>query len=383
VRTIRSALLALGFFFALAVGLVAIRAGLDRFEIEARGTRHSVATYYSGEVDQDLLRKAAPNEYAVAFLGNSMIMSYPKEYQIANVLQAQARREARGKPPIHVANLGLAGTGVFDYYFLADVIAEVKPQLVIIQFDLASPSQRFRSSFSRPESAGWIAPGRFARSVTLPLSWVGLTFDRLLLYSAIVRAGLFDSWATLSEEQTRFEAARELLETELAFRGLRDSSPEEVYRGRRAFWSLAHNQVQGSNRYTEAAMRTHFGAAMGGLPADDPTLRMLEATVRTFRSRNIDVLVYVNPLNMQHLGKTGLLEHAGLDLTLRRVQQSVSRGGGWFLDLHDIFPDEAFRDAPGHLAYEGTLNAPAHLAARLAPIVVEAARGHTPDGLAR
>jgi len=383
VRSLRVSLFAGGFLFALAAGLFAIRAGLDRFEIEARETRHVVAAYYAGKVDTASYRKSPPNEYRVAFLGNSMIMSYPEEYQIANQLQAQARRASRGKPPIHVLNLGMAGTGVFDYYFMADLIARARPNLVVLQFDLASPSQRFRSSFSRPENSGWLGPARIVESATLPLSWIGLTFDRLLLYSAIVRSGLFDAWTALSEEQTRMETAREQLETGLAFRDPRQRSPEEIYRTRRAFWSLAQNQLEGQKRYTAASMRTHFGAAVGGLPVDDPTLRMLEATVRAFRSQGIDVLVYANPLNMDHLQETGVLDRAGLALTLSRVEQSVNRGGGDFLDLHDIFPDRAFRDAPGHLAYEDGLNSPGDLAARLAPFVVQAAQGQMPFGRPR
>jgi hypothetical protein len=376
-RAHRILLLVAGFSIALWAGLTGIRTALDRSGIEALETRHGVASYYCREVDKALFRKKKPGEYRVALLGNSMIMSYPKEYQLANVLQAHTWQSTRGRPPIHVFNLGMEGTGIFDYYFMADVIAEANPHLVIIQFDLASPSQRFRSAFSRPEIAGWIESGRIARSVALPLSWVGLTFDRLLLYAAIVRTGLFDHWAGLSAEQTRVEEARKQLETELAFRDTRGRSPEEIYRSRRAFWSLGRSRLAEVDRFTEASMRTHFGAAVLGLPADDPTLRMLEATIRTFRGKGIEVLVYINPLNMDHLEKTGVLDRAGLALTLSRVEASVDRSGGFLLDLHDIFPDRAFRDAPGHLAYEDGLNGPGHLAARLAPIVVEAARSRS------
>jgi hypothetical protein len=74
----------------------------------------------------------------------------------------------------------------------------------------------------------------------------------------------------------------------------------------------------------------------------------------------------------------GVLDVAGLARTLEAIEQVVVENGGAFVDLHDSFATEAFRDAPGHLVYEGHalydgFDGPTRLAEKLAPHVLASA----------
>ena len=152
-------------------------------------------------------------------------------------------------------------------------------------------------------------------------------------------------------------------------------TPEKRHQGARAFLSLAENNWKvDPNRYTPGAVRTHFGRVLDGLRSDDPVVALLGATVRTFEQRGILPFVYVNPINLDHIERLGMRDPARIERSLARIEDVVVRNGGIFLDLHDVFPDPAFRDKPGHFAYEGDFNGPEQLARRLAPTVMKMAK---------
>ncbi len=370
-RGIRVTLFCLGFALALPGTLIVIRGTLDSAQIEAEVvTRHAVADYYNDRVEAYRSYDFRQSDYRIAFLGDSMAVSYPQPLQIADMVQRRVRRLLTGGPRVRVLNLGLAGTGVFDYYFMADVIARLEPRLVIIEFNLASTSDDFHNAFSRPELSGWLEGARIFESAWLPVNWVGLTFDRLLLYSAIIRSGAFESWVAVTEEQVRFAAARMKLEDHLATPDKMDLTPEASFRRRRGFWLLERNNLPGANRHSRVATRSNLGASLDGLDEKNPSVVMLGATVRSYRRAGIDVLVYVNPVNVEHIDRLDLLNESGLAQSLASLSSAVTGRGGHFVDLHRIFPDEGFRDRAGHFTYEGEINGPAELAARLAPLVV-------------
>ena len=72
------------------------------------------------------------------------------------------------------------------------VLAE--PDQMIISFNLASLSPTARDFWARRELVGWIPPGRLIDALRLPLLWWDVTFDRLLLYMALVRLELEARW---------------------------------------------------------------------------------------------------------------------------------------------------------------------------------------------
>ncbi|MDP6979470.1 MAG: hypothetical protein QF570_12860 [Myxococcota bacterium] len=360
------------FIAALVLTLSWIRGGLDAAGIETEAiTRHGVANYYSDRVDAYLEHPLREGQYRVAFLGDSMVVSYPASHQIPAMVQRQVRKLRRSAPGAVVHNLGLAGTGVYDYYFMADVIGRLDPDLVIIAFNLTSTSRDFQAAFSRPELAGWVSARRIVETLFLPVNWIGLTADRLFLYKGVIASGGFDRWVELNEEQMRVAQARARLETAMATRDAEDMSAEERFRKRRGFWLLARNNAKGGTRHTAHATRNHLGATLDGLEADHPVVETLGAAVRTYRDRGADVLVYLNPVNIDHAASLGLLDRERLDQSIRIASEEVTRSGGHVVDLHALFPDDGFRDRSGHFTYEGKINGPRVLASKLAPAVVE------------
>lgn len=368
----RWGLFLVGFTLTLVGTLAGLRLALDRAAIEIEVvTRHGVADYYNDRVNVYLEHPRRAGDYRVAFLGDSMVVSYPTSHQIPALVQRHTRRLQRSGRRAVVYNLGLAGTGAFDYYFMADRIARLHPDLIIIEFNLASTSRDFQSAFSRPELSGWIAGARSLEAAWLPVNWIGLTLDRLLLYTSIIRSGRFEHWVALNEEQVRFAQARERVETWAAHRNAEKQSPEDAFRKRRGLLLLRRNNHPGTERHSALATRNNLGTSLDGLSCDDPTVRMLGAAIRTYRALGADVLVYVNPINIDHVRTLGLLDRAGLDRSLDVIRREVTDRGGHFADLHDLFSDAGFRDRSGHFAYEGQINGPSVLASKLAPMVVE------------
>jgi hypothetical protein len=312
-----------------------------------------------------------PGQATVAVLGDSALVSYPEGRSVPDRL--------RERVPFQVASLGVPGSGPFEYYFLADEIAAANPDLVVVAVNLDHFSRSWQGAYSRPQLSGLIGWGRLAEALALPLHWTGLTTDRLLFYVAVVEAGGYEPWYWLTLRQA--QVGRAWRELEAGVQGgvyvsrndTGDDTPERRFRQAVDRQTLARVFTGPDiHRYRPGALREHYGETLAGLSEDHPVLQVLSATVARFRQRGIDVLVYVVPLDVEYLAEQGVLDRDGLAATVATLEEAVTRGGGSFADLHALFGTEAFRDAPGHLAFEGDLDGPAQLAAALAPYVTKA-----------
>ena len=130
----------------------------------------------------------------VAFLGDSMIVSYPEGRRVPDRLQERLDALSGEPGRLRVHAVAAPGMGAFDYYFLVDFVAAARPDVVILPFNLTSFAEAWRGTFSRPELVGFIEPSRLPGALGLPLDWIGVTADRLLSYVALVQAGGFDRW---------------------------------------------------------------------------------------------------------------------------------------------------------------------------------------------
>ncbi len=375
--------------FAIGMAVAVLTVGstlprsLDHLDLKDGESRLALATFYNEKTEAIRRQPRPPGRQTVIFMGDSTVASYPPEHQVPTAVQREINRLSRRRSPIRIESLAMAGTSIFDYYFMADVISATEPDLVMIPFNVSSTSGIFWSAFSRPELSGWVEAARLPETLILPINWVGLTADRLLLYHLIVALGGFEAWSTLTDMQLRFEQVRGAVEARLAHRDRRNRSPEEIFRGSTLFYTLAHNNLEGTNRYTPARTREQFGAALHGLSADHPTLAFVAASVRAFKARGIDCFVYVTPMNIDHIRSLGLANEAGLAETLSNLESVVRASGGDFADLHGIFRDEMFRDQPGHLAYEGGQNGPRLLAEELAPRLIQQMRSRRRRAMGR
>lgn len=373
-RAQRIVLFGIGFFVALLATFHVIRTELDAAEIEPLATRHGVATYYRNQINTFRNLGLKPGTVRIAFLADSMAVSYPARLVVPVQLQMKVARQIRGDPPVRIFNLALAGTGPFDYYLLADLLAEAEPDLAVISFEMASPGEAFRKAFSRPELAGWVEGPRIFETAFLPMHWIGLTLDKLLFYRAIIRSGGVEPWVALTRELTRVGVARGMIENRLAIVGPQGKTAEDIHEGRSLFYALERNNQGFNRRYSKHGMRANLGAVLSGIRPDNPTLLVLGATIRAFARKDISSLVYLNPINIEHIESLELLDEKALARSVRSIRSVVESNGGSFLNLLRIFPDELFRDHAGHFVYQDGVNGPGKLAAYLAPTIVRLAR---------
>ena len=306
----------------------------------------------------------------VAFLGDSMIISYPPNRRVPERLQERLDALANEARPIRVHSVAAPGNGAFDYYFLADLVAAAQPDVVILPVNLTSFSDIWRGTFSRPELAGFIDPSRLPHALALPLDWVGVTADRLLGGIALIQAGGFEAWRELAAQQARLGSALTLLTRTL---GDRFGGNADKRFSRESFIYLKHRMVVAkTQRLTPEGTNRRFGKALAGIEPSEPTLQVLAAAIRTFRDQDIEVVVYTNPTNVEHLESIAAADSLGLAETLSSIEEVSRRAGAHFVDLHDLLPNQGFRDFAGHLAFRGDVpDGPLLLAEKLAPVVVQ------------
>ncbi len=315
------------------------------------------------------VRARAPGEEVrqVAFLGDSISIQVGADAPTVPRALREAIDAEGASPPVEVHSLAALGAGPFDYYFLADAIADARPDAVVIAFSLQSLGDFFRH-LSRPRLSGWIAPRRVPSALFGPIHWIGLSADDLLMNVAIVQAWGGEIWRQLLVVQARLGAARTDLANALGAR-FGDDGPRR--------FELAHftaervrTRVEGPDgrrdRYDRAAERRHYGAVLDGLAPDHPVLVALADALRVLREAGVPVLVYVNPVNVEHLASLGLPADDRFAGSLATLAKVVRGAGADYLDLHALLLDAAFRDAAGHLGTAAAPDATARIARAVA-----------------
>ncbi len=373
-RTSRVAAFTLCFSLGCSVVPVLAYRALDRAGVEYEPYRLNLVHIFAKPLARLERNRDRPGVVGVAVLGDSTSISYPNGQRVHERLRQQVNRLAHDLPRIYVQSLGSPGTGPFDHYFVADLVAKARPDQVVIGFNFASMGVGWRTSQSRPELAGFIGASRLVEAIGLPLHWIGLRTDQLLFYSAIIGAGGYDPWRLLQREQVRIGAARESVEKWVG--DLVGDHPEDRFQ-KALGWALLKrgtSERSGHNRLSASHIRLHYGQALTGTDRDHPVLRLLGATVAHLERAGVQTLVYTIPLNIEHIDSMGLYDDTGLAHTLASIEATIREAGGQFVDLHDLLPDQGFRDAPGHFTVEGPIDGPARVAEALAPHVLSEAR---------
>ena len=147
------------------------------------------------------LRAPAPRRRrSLAYFGDSLSVSYPPGRRVPEQLAARASAlSGRGH---HFAAFAFATPGFtpFEFYFLAHDVALAQPDIAVIALNLSAFSDVWRHGFARPALAGWIPPEELPSALSLPLAWIGLGPDRLLLNVGIVRGGCFEAWRSVLDD---------------------------------------------------------------------------------------------------------------------------------------------------------------------------------------
>jgi hypothetical protein len=261
------------------------------------------------------------------------------------------------------------GLGPADYYGLADEIASAQPRLVIFTLSLGVFSPNRHPAGGRPELMGWIAPRRLPETLTLPLRVLGLTADQLLLQVGIVRAGAFDLWRTVRTQQAKVGRAWQTLHDRLP--PDEASGPTAELRRLLAVRKLERWTLGEFERMSREGAERFLGAALDGVSRDHPILRVLGATLKRLSRSGIGTLVYVAPVDVEHLEVLGIDTATHLPDTIEAVADVVRGSGGEFADLHRLLPDDRFSD-PNHFDNPGQPHGISELAEALAPHVLHA-----------
>ena len=316
-------------------------------------------------------RRSDSPETRVAFLSDSTSMHFANMRLGLNLRFERALVEmAPQGSHFRVFSFASPGYTAFTQYFLSHRIANAGPDHVVLGFNLASFSQHWRKA-DRPELAAMLPVQNLGEALRLPLHWIGLSTDELLLYTLVAHFGGFGTWLRLTQEQARcvraWAAAAEWLQA-------RSGAPSGLdYQTLHFYLRRLTELLPGSpERETEMLARSRYDAVLAGVGPEHPVLRVLRATLEVFRKRGIPVLVYTIPMNVEHLEQLGLLDRAALRRSVESVRRVASASGASLVDLHDLLPDAAFRDAKGHLSVGPPLDAPPIVAERIAQALLTA-----------
>ena len=205
-----------------------------------------------------------------------------------------------------------------------------------------------------PELSGWMSIESALHAIRMPVQSAGLTYDALLFHQMLVRFVGAERWLATRRELSRVDKIRGLLEERLA--GSR-RSPESRFR-RRAIQIREPMLLEDRpDRFNLAGERAHLETALEGyISSDNPGMVLFRATLRRFRDLGIPVQVYLNPINVDNIELVGL-DRAAIERSVQDVANAVQGEGARFLDLHDIFPDDHFRDASGHFVRDAKTGA--------------------------
>jgi hypothetical protein len=310
-----------------------------------------------------------PELISVGFMGDSSAIAYPSGRRVHQRLHETLERRRSGPTRYHVTSLSSLGMTPAGFYLLQDEINEAHPDIAIVTANLALLRDPLPRMLERPQLAGWVAPERWWDTlVGLDLHKYGVTADRLLLYNLLVRADLLQTWLLQTTEQARLGHMREDLEQTVADRfGFRTEVSTRSTRRLRLL-SDSMQQLDPPRRNTASA-QAYYGEIMDGLDEGHWVLEILQALLEDFARAGTAVILYVPPINVEHVRSIGVHDEAGLMQSLAALERIARQTGAEFADLHDILPDEAFRDTGGHFTHESPYDGPLIVAATLSTYV--------------
>lgn len=280
----------------------------------------------------------------IVYLGDSLSMPKdgpPAPIELRTLLR---RRGGRRTGTARVVNLSAAGLTAFSHYFASEQLAELNADRFIVAVNLGWFSRR--TNAQQPSLAGMLPIERWPEAAGLPLHEIGLSADEIVTAHALMASGQFDTWWGLQREQVRMKAAVKRAGRQIhRALGVRPVDYAQVvarYRANRVY--------DGKHPTVDGAVR-RWGPVLNGLPDDDPNLEVLDALVARLRESRARVLVMVPPTNVDVLEEYGMYDTDGFATSLDRIREVATRHDADFLDLHDLLPDDAFRDPNDHLDF--------------------------------
>ncbi|HEX4340232.1 MAG TPA: hypothetical protein VH062_30195 [Polyangiaceae bacterium] len=298
-------------------------------------------------------RDRAPHK--VAMMGDSMIFTEWPGTSMPSWVQREldSRQDAAHRSGVHV--LSWAAWGPAPEYCMVDDIAKAKPDLLVLEVNLRLLGPAPLGIVSYTELSGHIANSRIPEAAMLPLSHAGITMSRLLFYRLIVLTKHERHFSDILQRQAMLFNVRGPLEE-----WLDEKTKSRQFAARKWAWGLALSGrllEEGTTRSRDNKQHAldALGDVIGGIGEGHPRLVVLGAMIRDFEKQGIPVLVWVSPINVEHLKKLGLPTD-GIGRSMQTIRKVVEGNGARLVDLHRLLPDDAFVDSGDHYTREGYPN---------------------------
>jgi hypothetical protein len=315
-----------------------------------------------------------PETYTVAFMGDSTVIAYPEGQTVHERLRQAVTPTWPGPGRLWVESLSSVGMTPAGFFLVQDEINAAKPDIVIVTANLALILDPLPVSLKRPELAGWTGGARiYDALVAQDFYKFGVTADRLLLYKLFVTCGRTSEWNVHAQQQARLGHLRETVESAVAQKT--GWTGEVSQRFQRMVRNRTDILLPGEpERYNQAGAKERMGHIMAGIGPDHWVMEVLRAVLENFADAGTAAVLYVPPLNVDHLQSVGAYDSDGLQRSIQTLEQIALDTGAEFADLHDLLPDAAFRDHAGHLTHAPPHDGPALVAEALASYVLAQAR---------
>lgn len=315
-----------------------------------------------------------PETYTVAFMGDSTVIAYPEGQTVHERLREAITPKWAGPGRLWVESLSSLGMTPAGFFLVQDEINAAKPDIVIVTANLALIRDPLPASLKRPELAGWTGGARiYDALVALDLYQFGVTADRLLLYKLFVTSGRTSEWTVHTQQQARLGHLRKTAESAVAERT--GWTGEVSRRFQRMMRNRTDILLPGEpERFNQAGAKKALGDLMAGIAPNHWVMEVLRAVLENFADTGTAAILYVPPINVEHLQSIGAYDSDGLQRSLQTLEQIALETGAEFADLHNLLPDAAFRDPGGHLTHAPPYDGPALVAEALAPYVLAQAR---------
>ena len=343
------------------LGMSALAKSLHRDHVRWLGER---ADTFEQSLERVVRLRGGDFGPAIVYFGDSTVSEYEPDRTLPRLTQIALRRVYDHEKSF-VVSLAGAGSGIDQYAWFADRIAREQPDVVIWQLSFFQFTDRWTQKNGAPELVGYVDAGRLPEILALPYARLRLTLADILLHQAIVKSGLHDAHRSLRKRQLRFAHVRDVLEE--ALNPNRGRSPEKraaTLRGRG--YQRRHIDPERRDRYSRHGEIVHFEDTLPGLEQSDPRLGLLRSGIGALRARGTEVLVYLNPANLDNLRRVGVFDEAGIARTVAAVREAAESSGAHFLDLHDMLGDDEFVDPPGHFVVDDYDTVPRRIAAKVA-----------------
>lgn len=291
----------------------------------------------------------------VAMMGDSMVFTDGPGISMPEWVRRElVARQGKRRTGVHV--LSWAAWGTAPEYCMVDEIAGSKPDLLVLELNLRLLGPAPLGAVSYTELSGHIANDRLLEAAFLPLSHAGMTLGRMLFYRGIVLTKHEAQFQDIVTRQAMLFDVREPLE-----KWLDSKTHTRLYEDRRLAWGYtlsARYLAAGTTHSRDSLPHAHdaLGDVLDGIQEDHPRLVVLRAMLQDFRKLGVPVLVWVSPINLDHLKSLGL-DLDGIERSMGTIERSVEGSGAHFVDLHALLRDDEFADAGDHYLREGSPSA--------------------------